>query len=123
MCPSLSVIEAVEPPSDGPVVNLPLAFKVSPKIISPNNDGVDDQLLIQYQLNQPGYMCSAYLFGLNGNMIMKIIDNQLLGTSGSIIWSGLHQQQILPSGQYIILIEAFHLNGKTIREKMLIAIK
>lgn len=98
-------------------------FNISTKIISPNNDGIDDQLLIQYQMSQPGYMCSVYLFGLNGNLITKMIDNQLLGTSGSIIWNGLHQERILPSGQYIIYVEAFHLTGKTIKEKMLIAIK
>ena len=98
-------------------------FKVSPRIISPNNDGLDDHLLIQYQVKQPGYMCSIYLFGLDGNLMLKIIDNQLLGTSGSFIWDGLNQQHMLPSGQYIILVEAFHLNAKTIREKILIAIK
>lgn len=103
--------------------SLTTVFKPSPKIISPNNDGIDDQLLIQYKMSQPGYMCSVYLFGLNGNLIAKIIDNQLLGTSGSIIWNGLFQQQILPAGQYILHIEAFHLKNKTIKEKMLVGIR
>jgi hypothetical protein len=98
-------------------------FKISPTIISPNNDGIDDQLIIQYQMGQPGYMCTVYLFGLNGNLITKMIDNQLLGINGSMVWNGLNQERILPSGQYIILVEAFHLKGKTIKEKMLIAIK
>lgn len=99
------------------------AFQASSKIVSPNNDGVDDFLSIQYQLNQPGYMCSVYLFGLNGNMIAKIADNQLLGTKGSIVWNGLNRQQILPTGQYIVYIEAFHLNGKTLKEKILIGVR
>jgi hypothetical protein len=100
-----------------------VAFKTTSKIISPNNDGMDDYLTITYQLNQPGYMCSVFLFGLNGNLISKIADNQLLGTKGSIVWNGLHREQMLPSGQYIIYIEAFHLNAKTIKEKILIGIR
>jgi hypothetical protein len=100
-----------------------VAFKTTSKIISPNNDGMDDYLTITYQLNQPGYMCSVFLFGLNGNLISKIADNQLLGTKGSIVWNGLHREQMLPLGQYIIYIEAFHLNAKTIKEKILIGIK
>ncbi|MFN5056215.1 MAG: lamin tail domain-containing protein [Bacteroidota bacterium] len=99
------------------------AFQTTSKIISPNNDGMDDYLTITYQLNQPGYMCSVFLFGLNGNLISKIADNQLLGTKGSIVWNGLHREQMLPSGQYIIYIEAFHLNAKTIKEKILIGIR
>jgi hypothetical protein len=98
-------------------------FKITPTIISPNNDGIDDQLIIQYHMGQPGYMCTVYLFGLNGNLITKMIDNQLLGINGIMVWNGLNQERILPSGQYIILVEAFHLKGKTIKEKMLIAIK
>lgn len=104
-------------------VSSPSMFHAASKIISPNNDGVDDFLSIQYQLNQPGYMCSVYLFGLNGNMIAKIADNQLLGTKGSIVWNGLNRQQILPTGQYIVYIEAFHLNGKTLKEKILIGVR
>lgn len=100
-----------------------VAFKTTSKIISPNNDGMDDYLTITYQLNQPGYMCSVFLFGLNGNLISKIADNQLLGTKGSIVWNGLHREQMLPLGQYIIYIEAFHLNAKTIKEKILIGIR
>jgi hypothetical protein len=100
-----------------------VAFQTTSKIISPNNDGMDDYLTITYQLNQPGYMCSVFLFGLNGNLISKIADNQLLGTKGSIVWNGLHREQMLPLGQYIIYIEAFHLNAKTIKEKILIGIK
>jgi hypothetical protein len=100
-----------------------VAFQTTSKIISPNNDGMDDYLTITYQLNQPGYMCSVFLFGLNGNLISKIADNQLLGTKGSIVWNGLHREQMLPSGQYIIYIEAFHLNAKTIKEKILIGIR
>lgn len=100
-----------------------VAFQTTSKIISPNNDGMDDYLTITYQLNQPGYMCSVFLFGLNGNLISKIADNQLLGTKGSIVWNGLHREQMLPLGQYIIYIEAFHLNAKTIKEKILIGIR
>lgn len=98
-------------------------FSVSSKIISPNNDGIDDNLLIHYRLNQPGYMCTVYLFGLNGQLISTIINSQLLGTSGTMIWNGLDQQQMLPSGQYIVYMEAFHLHAKSIKEKMLIAIR
>jgi hypothetical protein len=98
-------------------------FHTASKIISPNNDGIDDYLFVAYQMSVPGYRCSVYLFGLNGNMICKIADNQLIGTNGSIVWNGLNKGQLLPSGQYIIYIEAFHLNAKTVKEKILIGIR
>jgi hypothetical protein len=98
-------------------------FHVASKIISPNNDGIDDYLSISYQMKVPGYKCSIYLLGLNGNMICKILDNQLLGTNGNIIWNGLNREQILPIGQYIIYIEAFHLNARTVKEKILMGIR
>ena len=98
-------------------------FQVGEKMISPNNDGINDLLQINYRFNQPGYMCSIYVFGLQGNMITKIIDNKLMGTSGSIFWDGMYQQQRLPSGQYVVYAEAFHLKGKIVKEKILIAIR
>jgi hypothetical protein len=98
-------------------------FHVASKIISPNNDGIDDFLFISYQMKVPGYKCSIYLLGLNGNMICKILDNQLLGTNGNIIWNGLNREQVLPTGQYIIYIVAFHLNARTVKEKILMGIR
>ena len=101
----------------------PSHFEIAPKILSPNNDGINDVLGINYHFDQPGYTCTVYLFGLQGNLISKIIDNILLGTSGSICWNGLNKGQILPAGQYIVYIEAFHLQSKTVKEKRLIAIR
>ena len=99
------------------------SFTPSSHVITPNNDGVEDIFQLQYKLSEAGYMCSVYLFGLNGNMIMKIIDNQLLGTSGSILWNGLKGTSLLPSGIYVIYVEATHLKSKTIKEKLVVAIR
>jgi hypothetical protein len=98
-------------------------FEIESKILSPNNDGVNDVLDIRYHFDRSGYACSVYLFGLQGNLIGKIIDNKLLGTSGSILWDGLNNGQVLPFGQYIIYAEAFHLQSKSVKAKILIAIR
>ena len=98
-------------------------FSIDSKIISPNNDGLNEVLQINYQMDKPGYMCTVYLFGWEGNLISTIVNNKLLGTAGSLLWNGLHQQETLPSGPYILFIEAIHLRAKTIKEKLAIVIR
>jgi Lamin Tail Domain/CHU_C Type IX secretion signal domain len=99
-------------------------FLIEPSSISPNNDGTDDFLQIAYRFKEVGHMLSAYLFNRQGSMIATIIDNQLCGTEGSFYWKGIDETGYpLPRGLYIILLETFHPNAKSIRFKKAIGIK
>jgi hypothetical protein len=99
-------------------------IKLFPALISPNNDGLDDLLNIQYQFKETGNLLSAYVFNQNGQLSAKIIDNRLCGTAGSFSWNGFDaKNNRLPAGVYVVLIETFNLTGKTQRLKKVIGIR
>jgi hypothetical protein len=99
-------------------------IRLFPALISPDNDGLDDLLNIQYQFRETGNLLSAYVFNQNGQLVAKIIDNRLCGTAGSFSWNGFDaKNNRLPEGVYVVLIETFNLTGKTQRLKKVIGIR
>lgn len=97
-------------------------ISISSDLITPNNDGTDDNLTILYHFPSSGYMCTVYVFDHNGLMIQKISDNVLCGIEGKIIWDGTtHSQKALP-GLYYIKLEAFHLNGSRVNRKWAVGV-
>ncbi len=99
-------------------------IRLFPALISPNNDGMDDLLNIQYQFNETGNLMSAFVFNQNGQLLSTIIDNRLCGTAGSFSWNGFDtKNNRLPAGVYVVLIETFNLSGKTQRLKKIIGIR
>jgi hypothetical protein len=99
-------------------------IRLFPSLISPDNDGQDDLLNIQYQFNETGTLLSAYVFNQTGQLLSTIIDNRLCGISGSLSWNGFDaKNNRLPEGVYVVLIETFNLNGKTQRLKKAIGVR
>lgn len=91
---------------------------VSPEIFTPDNDGIDDLLNIEYQFNQAGFTSNIIIFNSAGMLVKHIIKNELLGTSGAFSWNGFTEDnEKAPIGIYIIYIEVFDLNGKVERYK------
>jgi hypothetical protein len=99
------------------------AIQISPEVVSPNNDGHNDMLQIQYRSQLNGCLLNVYLFAENGQFIMKLVDNQLCGMEGSFYWDGLKRDTKLQDGFYIILAELMPLNEKPFRYKKLIGIR
>ena len=88
-------------------------INIFPELISPNNDGIDDILNIEYNFPDNGNLLSIYVYDYNGRLITTIANNQLCGTKGMITWNGLDKQQRKPNtGIYIIYAESFNLNGR-----------
>jgi Lamin Tail Domain/Bacterial Ig-like domain len=87
---------------------------ITPAIVSPDNDGLDDFATIQYSFPEPGYVANITIFDAAGRPIRYLERNTLAGIKGSYRWDGLgEKQQKLPVGLYIIYTEVFNLNGKT----------
>ncbi len=98
-------------------------INISPELISPNNDGIDDILNIEYNFPDNGNLLSVYVYDYNGRLITTIANNQLCGTKGMITWNGLDKQQRKPNtGLYIIYAESFNLNGSRRRTKKAMAV-
>ncbi len=96
---------------------------ISPNIISPNNDGVNDNATIYYSFAEPGNVCSILIFDDAGRPVKKIVENLLCGTSGYIVWDGLNDKnQPMGKGAYIVYLELFNLKGNTNKIKKVIYI-
>ncbi len=84
-----------------------------PETITPNSDGIDEELSICYQLDEEGYMGRIIVFDINGKKCSMLANGTLLGVSGCYTFNGRNEKgHILPTGYYILFFEAYHENGK-----------
>lgn len=86
---------------------------IIPEIMSPDNDGIDDFLTIQYDFPSTGYVANILVFDATGRLVRNLQRNALCGLQGYFRWDGLGEKnQQLPTGIYIVHTEIFNLNGK-----------
>jgi hypothetical protein len=87
---------------------------VNPEVFSPNNDGINDVLNINYCFDQAGFVGNLIVFDSNGRQVKRLANNELLSTRGQFFWDGSDDSgaSVLP-GIYIIWFEIFNLAGKT----------
>jgi hypothetical protein len=86
---------------------------VNPKTFSPDNDGLDDILSINYNLTNRGYLANVTIYDASGVLVKQLKKNDLLGFTGSWIWDGLNDKnQKMATGIYIIYTEIFALTGQ-----------
>ncbi|MFB1013808.1 MAG: gliding motility-associated C-terminal domain-containing protein, partial [Bacteroidia bacterium] len=86
---------------------------------SPDADGYEDLLIISYDLNTNGTVLNGYVYDLAGRLIYQPVNNKTLSSSGFVSWDGIIENGTkIPVGNYIILLEAFNLDGKTSRKKL-----
>jgi hypothetical protein len=88
-------------------------IKLSPEIVSPDNDGQDDFANIDYSFPEAGYVANITIFDASGRPVRYLQRNALCGTTGSFRWDGLGERnQQLATGVYVVLTEVFNLSGK-----------
>lgn len=91
---------------------------LSPTTFSPDNDGFDDFLSINYHFAEQGNVCNITAFDAAGKMVKQVVSNGICGVEGFFRWDGLDKNnQRLPIGIYIIITEVYNLQGKTKRFK------
>ena len=83
-----------------------------PKIFTPNNDGFEDILTINWNFDRSDLMGSISIFNSEGVLRKVIVNNELLGSSGTKIWNGTDDNSsLLPQGLYIVLIDVLSDDG------------
>lgn len=88
------------------------------KTFSPDGDGFEDFLLMEYHADQAGLTANVRIFDANGRLVKKLIQNELLASNGSFKWDGLLEDQTKARiGIYVIWIELFSADGAVRREK------
>ena len=93
--------------------NVNATIEITPKVFSPDNDGIDDIATIQYQVNETGYVANITIFDISGRLVRHLVKNATIGLKGSWTWDGLDEKgQKLLIGNYIVFTELFNLQGK-----------
>lgn len=88
------------------------AFTLSSTLLSPDGDGYEDALEIAYSLASYDLAARAEVYDARGNMVQRLLDGALLGTSGTIAWDcRVHDGTMAPRGQYLIMITVYDLSG------------
>ena len=86
---------------------------VTPEIVSPDNDGMDDFATVDYIFPSTGYVANISIFDANGRVVRYLQHNALCGIKGNYRWDGLGEKnQRLPTGIYIFFTEVYNLDGK-----------
>ncbi len=93
------------------------------KIITPDGDGMDDFILLEYVLDKPGYLATVRLFDSEGFPMMNIANNVLLSQSGALKWDAVgNEGRALPLGMYIVFSRLFHPDGAVLESKHVIIV-
>lgn len=83
------------------------------KVITPDGDGNDDFVLLQYKLDKAGYLATVRIFDSEGFPVTDLANNFLLGTEGALRWDGVDgENNYAKIGPYIILTRLLHPDGE-----------
>jgi hypothetical protein len=85
-----------------------------PAIFSPDSDGLQDVLNINYRFEATDMVGTIRIFDANGREVRLLIANQLLATEGVFTWDGTTDEGTKTRiGPYIILFETFEPSGSS----------
>lgn len=88
-------------------------MELQPKTTSPDGDGYEDVMNINYMLNENGYTGTLTIFNAAGKEVKHLFKNNILGTSGTFTWDGTTDGgQKAPVGLYVFYFEIFNLKGE-----------
>jgi hypothetical protein len=94
------------------VINIPN------RTFSPDGDGFEDVLLIDYETNEPGYTLNLWVFDAMGREIVRLQNNEILGNRGSLKWEGVAADgSPARAGIYVLFFELFTPDGTVDRRK------
>ena len=90
-----------------------------PEIFSPDNDGYNDILNINFSFTEPGLVGTIRIYDANGRDVKELVTNELLGLTGTFTWDGTTDKgEKARIGAYVILFEAFNISGDVSRHKL-----
>ena len=85
---------------------------LNPEIFSPDNDGIDDVLNINYRFDTPSLIGDVIIFDSMGRKIRHLVNKQMLAAEGTLVWDGSDDNgRKAMTGIYIIFFHAYHSNG------------
>ncbi|MCX8014556.1 MAG: lamin tail domain-containing protein [candidate division WOR-3 bacterium] len=74
-------------------------------IFSPDNDGIDDSLFIQYNFLKPKGTLNIVIYDINGRKVRNLFNEKIYDKTGIISWDGKKDNgQLAPIGVYIVCL-------------------
>lgn len=91
-------------------------FEIPETTLSPDGDGYQDFLTINYKTDKPGYAAKVRIFDAEGRFVKSIANNELLATEGFLRWDGDTDEGMKARiGIYVLAMELFTPDG-TVKE-------
>lgn len=88
------------------------AFRLTSKTFSPDNDGFEDFMEMNYRFEEPGNIANVSIFNDKGKQIKRILKNHILNANGTFLWDGFDEySQVAQVGIYILYAEIFNPQG------------
>lgn len=85
---------------------------------SPDGDGWEDVLLVQFNADRPGYVINMHVFDAQGRPVAALARNELLGAEAFFNWNGVDNRGgPAPVGIYIVWAQWFTPDGKVEADK------
>lgn len=92
---------------------------VDPSIFSPDNDGYQDVLSINFDLVDLDNNVDVNIYDNQGRLIRQLADNYFIGQSGLLNWDGINDEgQKAAIGTYIILVDVKNSAGTRTQYKL-----
>lgn len=99
-----------------PIEQPSLGFAPNP--FSPDGDGYDDFVIIQFAPPPGSYSFSLRVFDTDGRLIRRLATNEPAGRSGSVVWDGMDDfRQKARIGMYVVLLEIHGSQGEILEGK------
>jgi len=92
-------------------------LSIEPNPFSPDGDGFEDIVFLQYHLKHPNSRLDLKVYDVRGRKVRWLANNELVGQEGKKLWDGKDEQgRELPVGIYVVYLEAL-AQGDTRIEK------
>ncbi len=96
-----------------PTANL---IEIPDETFSPDGDGYEDFLLINYDLDALGYVARVYIYDAQGRLTKRLTDGELFAQQGSLQWDGSDEDgRKAAVGIYVVDVELTNPTLGTIR--------
>ncbi len=97
----------------------PSNFQLRKEIFSPDHDGFDDLLFLDYQFKKEGYTGSINVLDSKGRLVKRLVNNELFAMKGEVRWDGMDENnRKAPIGIYLLMIDVFHISGEREKAKL-----
>ena len=87
-------------------------LSLSPNPFSPDADGMDDFMIIHYEVPIQTFIINIKIFDIKGRLIRRLANNQPSGARGDVVWDGRDDERLKARiGIYVVFLEAIDDRG------------